>query len=96
MPIISVTAAKVYLKEISASEDTAIAVVSDNYKYFISDYDSQSLNLMIDSDKTTTFKYIAAIRKDSDYYFNMSFKFDNGNTVITETSVDELEENINN
>ena len=72
------------------------AVVSDNYKYFISDYDSQSLNLMIDSDKTTTFKYIAAIRKDSDYYFNMSFKFDNGNTVITETSVDELEENINN
>lgn len=87
---------KVYLKEISASEDTAIAVVSDNYKYFISDYDSQSLNLMIDSDKTTTFKYIAAIRKDSDYYFNMSFKFDNGNTVITETSVDELEENINN
>ena len=87
---------KVYLKEISASEDTAIAVVSDNYKYFISDYDSQSLNLMIDSDKTTTFKYIAAIRKDSDYYFNMSFKFDNGYTVITETSVDELEENINN
>lgn len=87
---------KVYLKEISASEDTAIAVVSDNYKYFTSDYDSQSLNLMIDSDKTTTFKYIAAIRKDSDYYFNMSFKFDNGNTVITETSVDELEENINN
>ncbi|WP_302333601.1 hypothetical protein [uncultured Ruminococcus sp.] len=87
---------KVYLKEISASEDTAIAVVSDNYKYFISDYDSQSLNLMIDSDKTTTFKYIAAIRKGSDYYFNMSFKFDNGNTVITETSVDELEENINN
>ena len=51
---------------------------------------------MIDSDKTTTFKYIVAIRKDSDYYFNMSFKFDNGNTVITETSVDELEENINN
>lgn len=103
---------KVYLKEISASEDTdadtvpydglssdyiiPIAVVSDNYKYFISDYDSQSLNLMIDSDKTTTFKYIVAIRKDSDYYFNMSFKFDNGNTVITETSVDELEENINN